>query len=280
MRLKIITFNIWDLPFWFTRKDPKRIEKIGAYLADHGADIICLQESFDVGHRRLLHRSLGEKENHLSGDSTNTRNVLYIKKFDVSGGLAVFSKYPIIKSRFVPFSRRYNISAIEFFGLKGFLETVVRTPKGPLRIVNIHLRQGILPLDRWVRLRQIKEATSAFLDKDMPTVIAGDFNEDNMMFKKAFISLFKNWDFIDPSSLLTERPLDTYRPDNHYAANGFGRAKLAQRLDYMLLKGFGTLGFDVKEYRSIHLAQPLSDHDPTVLILSTERAVSENAKKA
>ncbi len=282
MQLKIITFNIWDLPFWFTREDPKRIEKIGAYLSEHGADFICLQESFDIEHRQWLHHMLGKQAYNVAGEMEQTRNILFIKRFDTSGGLVTFSKFPILSSRFVKFSRLYNLSVIEFFGRKGFLETIVDTPKGPLRVINLHLRQGTLPLDRWFRLHQLREIFKSLKNENeqLPTILVGDFNQDKMMHKRREPTILKRWGFIDPSELLADRSLVTFRPENNYVSNGFDKGKLAQRLDYILCKNIALLDMNVREYHPIYLSKPLSDHDPTILILSTERTVSEKTNKA
>ena len=52
-QLKIVSFNIWDLPYWFVKNRRQRILQIAEYLQRLDAEIICLQESFDVHHRRL-----------------------------------------------------------------------------------------------------------------------------------------------------------------------------------------------------------------------------------
>jgi endonuclease/exonuclease/phosphatase family metal-dependent hydrolase len=53
-QLKIVSFNIWDLPYWFVKNRRQRILQIAEYLQRLDAEIICLQESFDVHHRRLF----------------------------------------------------------------------------------------------------------------------------------------------------------------------------------------------------------------------------------
>ena len=58
-QLKIVSFNIWDLPYWFVKNRRQRILQIAEYLRRLDAEIVCLQESFDVHHRRLLYEHLG-----------------------------------------------------------------------------------------------------------------------------------------------------------------------------------------------------------------------------
>jgi len=52
--LQIVRFNIWDVPYWFVPNRKQRIVHIAEYLQRLDAEIMCLQESFDVHHRRFL----------------------------------------------------------------------------------------------------------------------------------------------------------------------------------------------------------------------------------
>jgi endonuclease/exonuclease/phosphatase family metal-dependent hydrolase len=110
-QLKIVSFNIWDLPYWFVKNRRQRILQIAEYLQRLDAEIICLQESFDVHHRRLLYEHLGLERYYTSGGFEETRKVP-LAVFDTTGGLVIFSKFPIIKHNFIPFN-----SMIEFFVL-------------------------------------------------------------------------------------------------------------------------------------------------------------------
>src|SRR3989442_441322 len=91
-QLKIVSFNIWDLPYWFVKNREQRILQIAAYLQRLDAEIICLQESFDVHHRRLLYEHLGLDRYYASGGFEETRQVP-LASFDTTAGLMVFSKF-------------------------------------------------------------------------------------------------------------------------------------------------------------------------------------------
>ena len=52
--LQIVSFNIWDVPYWFVPNRKQRMLHIAEYLQRLDAEIMCLQESFDVHHRRFL----------------------------------------------------------------------------------------------------------------------------------------------------------------------------------------------------------------------------------
>ena len=116
-QLKIVSFNIWDLPYWFVKNRQQRILQIAEYLQRLDAEIICLQESFDVHHRRLLYEYLGIERYYPSGGFEETRKVP-LASFDTTGGLVIFSKFPIIQYKFTPFSQ-FTPSLIERIGRKG-----------------------------------------------------------------------------------------------------------------------------------------------------------------
>src|SRR5215475_8773830 len=102
-QLKIVSFNIWDLPYWFVKNREQRILQIAEYLPKLDAEIVCLQESFDVRHRRLLYESLGSDKYYASGGFEATRRAP-LTLFDTTGGLVIFSKFPIIHNKFIPFN--------------------------------------------------------------------------------------------------------------------------------------------------------------------------------
>src|SRR5712692_3115948 len=102
-QLKIVSFNIWDLPYWFVKNRQQRILQIAEYLQRLDAEIVCLQESFDVHHRSLLYEHLGIERYYASGGFEEIRKVP-LAEFDTTGGLVIFSKFPIIKYKFIPFN--------------------------------------------------------------------------------------------------------------------------------------------------------------------------------
>src|SRR5262252_2022028 len=103
-QLKVVSFNIWDVPYWFVKNRKQRILQIADYLRSLDAEIVCLQESFDVHHRRLLYAHLGLERYYASGGFEATRKAP-LAEFDTTGGLVIFSKFPIIQATFRPFNQ-------------------------------------------------------------------------------------------------------------------------------------------------------------------------------
>ncbi len=270
MQIKIITFNIWDLPFWFVKDRKKRVAGIAEYLRNSDADIVCLQESFDIYNRAFLRDKLKDKYQ-IAGDAKDHRRILFIKLFDVTGGLVVFSKFPVVSSRFVPYGRFLNSTITEAFGRKGFLEVTVKTPLGNLKIVNTHMHHETVFFDRKIRLIQTTKMIMKTNGDQLPTIIAGDFNEDYLMREDEFTELFKTTGFSSPIKLEDgERMQPTYRPGNAYVDNWRNRIRFPKRYDYMLVRNIDKMGLRVVKYEPEYLDPPLSDHDPLLLTLSKD----------
>lgn len=264
--MKILTFNIWDLPIIFVKQRQERILKIAEYLKFSGMDIICLQESFDVKHRLILNRTLSVAGYNATDETLENRRILFFKKMDCTGGLVLFSKYPIIENVFIPFNRLLNASIFEYFGRKGFLMTVLDTPYGKIRIVNTHLHSGNTIFDRKFRFWQLKKILD-YLDRQkdsLPVIFAGDLNEHSDFLEEKFFDLLKKDDFafFDKESL---QP--SYRIENPYVKVWINLTFKSKRFDYIFYKGIDSLGLSIEKSGIVCLDEPLSDHDPVVLLL-------------
>jgi len=261
--LSVISYNIWNLPFLTPRGSFKRMKKIATYLQSVSSDIICLQEVWSLQTRRLFSNYLQDTYTSFSKGSIST---LFRKLLDFSsqnGGLLTLSKFPIISEKFV----RYGVSGrfwTEWMGDKGFLETFLKTPWGVLRVINTHLHQPLAS----IRFKQIKKLFS-YLDQDQetPTILAGDFNQDQIMSAELFTGILANTKFVHPG-ILTDAPQHTYRLNNPLTQTWLNRLKESGHLDYIFIKFIERLGLQVKHYTPVHLPTPLSDHDPVILTLS------------
>lgn len=259
--IKIVTLNIWDLPLWFVRDRKERIEHIAAYLNKSDADFICLQESFDPRHRKIMNALL---EHYQSTDvNPRYRNTFFIS-FDTTGGCVTFSKFPILTTSFILF--RKSFFSIEFFSGKGALIALINTPYGILRVVNTHLHKKSFLFDETIRLQQL-EYLFEYLrtNESLPTVIAGDFNEHNVAHNSRFSALMHNNGFVHPE---IDKWDPTYRKDNPYVAIWMNMVSDSQRFDYILYNNLGSLGLRSSRYEVEYGTHPLSDHDPVVLVLS------------
>jgi endonuclease/exonuclease/phosphatase family metal-dependent hydrolase len=255
--MEIITYNIWDLPLFFVKNRDKRMLDIAKFLTERKTDIICLQESWSLKHRALLSEYMRKHGYHDAVHQTNIKRN--------NGGLLTFSKFPITSVRFIPFGR-WAFSISEIIGNKGVLETIIETPKGLIRILNVHLHYESSKLFKTsqIRLRQLQKLFTAITqDETMPTILAGDFNQHTMMESKHFSQLFTKEDFVTSKEPL----LPTYRTENPLVDNWINRVSTSKRYDYILTKNITHSGFMIKNYTPVYLPTALSDHDPVSLVL-------------
>lgn len=153
--LRVMTFNV----NYALADHPANI----AAIADADADVVLLQETTRAG-ELAVREALGDRYPHMRfRDCCN------------AGGLGVLSKYPIT-------TEQYLASTTGWFPAWRF---VIDTPEGAVQLLDVHLRPPVSDSGSWVvgvfstqavRRREI-EAFGATLDPDMPTIVAGDFNE-------------------------------------------------------------------------------------------------------
>lgn len=105
--LKLLTYNVMGFGYNdHTEKSPNEIVK---YIADSGADIVCLQEYqvFPTGSKLLTAKKL------------NKALSMYPYRKVMDDNIAVFSKYPITRSRQIRYESAANGSAVHELKVKG-----------------------------------------------------------------------------------------------------------------------------------------------------------------
>ncbi|MDO8516139.1 MAG: endonuclease/exonuclease/phosphatase family protein [bacterium] len=267
MQFKVVSFNIWDLPLFFVRNRKERIAALPAYLKSLDADIICLQESFDPQHRVFLKNAMGS-DYHMAGGDGGGRRRFLMKNFDDTGGLVIFSKYPVIKNEFTPHNRLVHFALGEFLGRKGCLTATVRTPVGDMEIINTHLHEETpFRVDRAVRRHQLAGILRHVNDTQLPAVLVGDFNQDALNHQEDFAELFETTGFSHPLNPHSDHK-PSFRPENPYVERWKNRTRGPKRFDYMLVRNLKHAGLSATYYEPQILPIPLSNHDPLLLTLS------------
>ncbi len=270
-QLKIVSFNIWDLPYWFVKNRRQRILQIAEYLRRLNAEIVCLQESFDVHHRRLLYEHLGLERYYASGGFEDTRKAP-LAVFDTTGGLVIFSKFPIIQHKFIPFNQ-FTPSLIERIGRKGVLEATIETPYGVIQVLNIHLHMGKNFFARNIRIKQLKSILERMkVPLHLPVILAGDFNENALMEQEKFVNILRSRGLAHSVHFEQYEFMPSYRIKNPFVNNWLNRSKYSRRLDYILVNLTEDFDLKVVQYEPMYLIPPLSDHDPIFLYLSSDYA--------
>ena len=156
-RVSVMTYNV----NFGLAGDPETVQ--AAAKAAENADVVCFQET-NAAWERALRWELGSSHPY-------ARFIGH----PVAGGLGVMSKLPIESVEFLP--------AKDWFPAQ---RVVLSTPIGKLQVLNVHLRPPVSDSGSvvrgyfttgGVRMKEI-EAFAAKLDPDMPTLIMGDFNEN------------------------------------------------------------------------------------------------------
>lgn len=168
MRIRVATLNVWALPLGLAPRRAERIRAIGARLARHEADVWALQEVWTGAAREALAR--------------DARAAGYTVVHG-GGGLLLASRLPVEESAFRPFALAgiaTHVHRGDYQGGKGFLTARLRTPEGPLVVVDTHLHAQYAPdgADPFFahRVGQVVELAAAVAPVAAPLVLAGDFN--------------------------------------------------------------------------------------------------------
>ncbi|HET8753561.1 MAG TPA: endonuclease/exonuclease/phosphatase family protein [Salinimicrobium sp.] len=240
--LSFITYNVrqFNQYEWSERIDIP--QKISEFIIEEDPDFIAMQEYYK-----------GE----LTIAESFPHKFIYIQEENAEFGLAILSKYPIIKSGSLDFPTPGNNNAI-------FADVVVA--KDTLRIINVHLQSfGVKPeLDE---LEQNKKRvfmgmgrTFAMQQEQMelviemvkktphPVVLMGDFNNTAYSYiYREILSLGFN---------------DAYKTEG----NGFGRTfdfdYFPLRIDYIMAQ---EAYFDIIQFETFEV--PYSDHFPIKAII-------------
>ncbi|MBI4421636.1 MAG: endonuclease/exonuclease/phosphatase family protein [Gemmatimonadetes bacterium] len=175
MRIRLLSLNIWDLPVPFPGLHRRRRRSLLVQLLPGlGADLILIQEAFIPRFRELLADKLSDYQ--CDGSLRASRGVGPLR-MDASGGLLTFSRWPIVWSRFLPFTPVPRSRIDERIGRKGGLWSEVETPAGRLLVGNTHLHAGLSVFNARARTAQTRDLLDQWRSlAQRPTVLAGDFN--------------------------------------------------------------------------------------------------------
>jgi endonuclease/exonuclease/phosphatase family metal-dependent hydrolase len=274
---RVVSFNAWALPVTIpSQQKRRRLRRLPGALSALDADVIVLQEMFDVRARRRLLRQLCPPYA-TTPDATGSRRLLGLVPIDTTGGLLVLSRLPIAGSRFVPHPSDLGSKPDERLGRKGALIVHLDTPLGRVTLFAVHLYAGTKPKDTRVRTAQLGPLLE-ILDAeagDNPVVMAGDINTSPTLeypeppgpensFAPEYAAL-QQAGFVDPLPPNPTPPAltATWVPSrNRYAALLYQETKTDERYDYVLVKPGGSHEWAVKDARTVIDGKGacLSDH--------------------
>lgn len=182
--LKIISYNISALPKWFNLNgNPlKRIEEIIDLLIKNDADVICLQEVFDIKIKNRIAQELLKYDFHYKPSNS---------MFYLSSGLMILSKYNIISKGFEAYN---NYSGEDSFSEKGILFITIEINNTVYTIINTHLNaNAIFSLYRRcikTREKQMDQLLKFVKNSNRDNILlCGDFNIDLYDYQTMFYKI-------------------------------------------------------------------------------------------
>lgn len=123
--LKVLTYNV--MAFAYKNHTPEVPNKIVKYIADSGADIVCLQEY-----------GVSPSDKYLTTSKLHSALSMYPfrKVIDLPSGtkIAVFSKYAITSSRRVKYASAFNGSAVHELDIRGKRLTLINNHLESLKL--------------------------------------------------------------------------------------------------------------------------------------------------
>ncbi len=241
MRVRVATLNAWALPPPIGHQVARRIEAIGAGLADLPLDVIGFQEIWTRDARRALIRA---------GRRAGLVHAWHREAILAGSGLLVLSRFPIRAAHF----ERYllgglpqHLSQLDYYAGKGFAHLELETPVGAIALIDTHLqaRYGSqMPHEyRGHRTGQLVQLARALQRISQPAIVLGDFN---------FREQHQEYDIwlglggVRDAAGVLDRREPTVFPGNPYRHSNRSR-----RIDYVFLRDGRTGGWEAREVKRI-----------------------------
>jgi exonuclease III len=164
--MKLIYWNVWQVPSIFTdKKGPERAKGVNDILMNN-FDVVILNEAFTNKDIMLTH--LDYKYMLKTGKDTCRLGCL-------DSGLMILSKYPIVYSDYFIYNDKSNF---DIFASKGCLVVKISYKNKIYTIYNTHMQAGGRVKDNKVRMKQTDELINYIqkISKDEDFLLAGDYN--------------------------------------------------------------------------------------------------------
>ncbi len=228
MALRLLTLNVWGLPWPVGRSVPARIAAIGDALAGVAPDVAAFQEAWTLDTRTALAEA---------GRCAGLPHAFPEPSGPGRGGLLVLSRYPLRGAGFVPYLLNgfpERVDHADWWGGKGFVLCEVEAPSGAFALVatHMHARYAPRPLDPYKghRMAQVVQLAAALRAISRPLVAVGDFNFEERFEEHAVLTGLTGLEDVAGS---LDRRQDTVRwPGSHRHLPGVGGA----RIDYVFCR--------------------------------------------
>jgi len=240
-RLKIISLNVWGLPWPFSHYLKKRLSKTISFLKDQNADIVSLQEIWSHKDVARLKKEFPDYFFVTSGIGEATNQ----------SGLLIMTKFKPLEKFFYMFKRPLSKRIDETFAGKGILVCLIKLDNKDCFILNTHAfarskKKHIMFLSKQLKFLKkiVKRFHSLILTGDL-NINTNEFLEWNDNHLK--VSLTKNPEFDKKNPYRKFAPM-------HYLDDGDTASYIAVKTNPQKIK------IKTKILDNIYL----SDHQPLV----------------
>jgi len=166
-----MTYNVKLLPrgATFLHHHPViRARLIPAKIIAENPDVVVFQEAFDGAAIRALKKRLKGNYPYIAG--LHNRKVVTYKR---SGGVLIFSKYPLTELESIKYSR---CKGIDCAGNKGAMLVEVQHPAHKFQLFGTHMQAGGNHEIKKSQYEEAAELLKRHQQQGMPQFVAGDFN--------------------------------------------------------------------------------------------------------
>jgi endonuclease/exonuclease/phosphatase family metal-dependent hydrolase len=227
MRLRVLTLNVWDLPFGLARDARWRVAGLAA-LPALDADVVALQEVWTGAGRRILVDALR---------AAGYAHVWHRRRALGGSGLLLAARMPLTDVAFHPFEAAglpQRVQHADWYGGKGFAVARLAGAGQPATVVVTHLHAGYVAPgepDEYVGVRtaQILQLADRIAAVDTPLVLAGDLNLHDD--EPEYAVLLGTTGLVDVAAALDRRDPTVLAPHPYR-----GPGAVAQRIDYVLAR--------------------------------------------
>ena len=175
MQLRLLTLNVWGLPWPVSRMPETRMRVIASELPALELDAVSFQEVWTPGEREILIDG---------GRKAGLEHAWFRSGLLYNSGLLVLSRWPIRETRFTHYALGglpQRLQHMDYYGGKGFSQSVIETPAGDFELFTSHLQAtygNVGHADEYLshRVAQMVELALAIATSERPVALLGDLN--------------------------------------------------------------------------------------------------------
>lgn len=240
MKFKLLTQNLWLLPFLISPDNGRRIKRFCDYLMDTKPDFVLLQEVWRPGFVRAMQHRLGDTYAFVHN------NHMFVNRT----GLVTLSLKPLNLIQPYTFALTPDHTRFEKIGKKGALRTEFIQDGERIHLINTHLYERKSPeVPNNLAIAQFHQLKYIAQELKVTTFIAGDLNLDSdelAYFNQDFFYIDENKEF-------------TVSGENSYKHKRLGKPDREKRtLDHIL--HYNPNGKNIKVRSWVNKEFEFSDH--------------------